>query len=258
MLVGLVLDDDDRAAIHRAFGRRMPVRLCDRADALRSLLAGGGVRLVASELRDRAGASVIPVLGEAAGRAEAPAIVARVALGDAAAADAIQLAVARVPARMSLRTVEPIGDALSAALGGEPRADAVILERVGPLVAPPVRAFTVLCAVAPSPRLHVERAASLLGVARRTLETRLAVAALPPAHRMIGWCVALHAVWRLDLLGRRPKQVAADLGFLSSAALANLLARYCRASPMSLREHGAFQAQLERFAALLQPGMRAR
>lgn len=259
MVAALILDDGDRAAIHRALGRRMPVRVCERADVLRSLLAAADVRLVISELRDRVGASVIPALADVAARAESPAVVARVSLADGAADDVMQLAAARVPARVSLRGVSTLGEALTPALGGdrERRADLTILERIGPLVPHAVRAFLVLCAVAPSPRLHVGRAATLLGVTPRTIESRLAQSALPPAYRIIAWCMALHAAWQLDVLGLRRKQVAANLGFASGAAMATLLSRYCGASPTSLRKHGGFQMQLERFAALIQPNLRA-
>ena len=259
MVAALILDDGDRAVIHRVFGRRMPVRVCERVDVLRSMLAATDVRLVITELRDRVGASVIPLLADVGARAESPVVVARVSLAGAAADDVMQLAAARAPARVSLRGVASLGDALTAALGGdrEPSADLVILERIGPLVPRAVRAFLVLCAVAPSPRLHVGQAATLLGMTPRTIESRLAQAALPPAYRIIGWCVALHAAWQLDVLGRRPKQVAANLGFQSAAAAANLLARYCHASPSSLRVHGSFQVQLQRFAALVQPNLRA-
>ncbi len=259
MVGALILDTGDRAAIHRALGRRLTVRMCDRADVFRSLLAAADVRLVVSELRDRVGASVIPVLVEQASRPDAPAIIARASLADAAADDVIQLASARIPVRVSLRGVSLIGEAVLGALGAnsEPRAGLVILERVGPLLPRSLRAFMVLCAVAPSPRLQVERAATLLGVSRRTLENRVALAALPPAHSVIAWCVALHAAWQLDVLGHRPKEVAATLGFASGAAVANLLRRYCGCSATSLRNHGGFQTQLARFATLVQPNLRA-
>lgn len=258
MVAALILDNGDRVAIHRALGRRTTVRLCERADAFRSMLAVTDVRLVVSELRDRVGAAVLPVLIEQASRADAPPIIVRASLADGAADDLIQLATARIPARVSVRDAAPISDAVLAALGGrgEPSADLVILERVGPSVPPPVRAFLVLCAVSPSPRLYVERAATLLGVSRRTLENRLALGALPPAHSVIAWCVVLHAAWQLDVLGHRPKEVAANLGFASGAAVANLLRRYCGCSARSLRNHGGFQTQLERFAALVQPNLR--
>ena len=260
MVAALILDDGDRAAIHRAFGRRMSVRVCERVDVLRSMLAGGDVRLVATELRDRIGISVVPLLAYAAARAAAPSLVVRISVADAAADDIVGFAAARIPARVSLRGVAPLDDALLAALGGhrDPSPDLVILERVGPLLPHPVRAFVVLCAVAPSPRLHVGRAAALLGVARRTLENRLASAGIPPARRVIGWCAALHAAWRLDVLGHSRKRVATELGFATDAAVANLLARYCGCSPTSLRNHGGFQTQLERFASLVRPPMRTR
>ena len=253
MVAALLLDAGDRAEIERT-STHAPVRLCERADALRSLVAAGQVRFIVSELRDRVGASVIPVLGEAAAQGTRPTIVVRTALTDAAAGDVIQCAVARIPARVSIRKAESLAGAMRDALGsgGEGIADLAILERVGPSVPLQLRAFVVLCAAAPSPRLHVARAAQLLGVGRRTIESRLARAELPPAHRIIGWCVALHAAWQLDVLDRRPKQVAAAFGFASGAALANLVSRYCGCSATSLREHGAFRAQLERFAALVE------
>lgn len=251
MVAALLLNASDRAGIQRPPARTV-VRVCERADTLRSFVAGAEVRVVVSELRDRVGTSVTPVLGEAAARALRPAIVVRTALTDAAAADVIRFAAARITARVSIREIEPLADALRDALGGrvEPRADLAILERVGPLVPRRLGSFVMLCAASPSPRLHVARAAALLGVGRRTIEGRLARAALPPAHRIIGWCVSLHAAWQLDVLDRRPKQVSAFLGFASGAALANVLARYCGCSATSLREHGGFQSQLERFAAL--------
>ena len=260
MVAALILHDGDRAAIHRTLGRQMSVRVCERADALRSMLAAGDVRVVASELRDRIGISVVPVLAYAAARAAAPSLVVRTSVADAAADDIVGFAAARVPASLSLRGVAPLDGALLAALGGrsDPRPDLVILERVGPFLAHPVRAFVVLCVVAPSPRLHVARAAALLGVARRTLENRLASAGMPPARRVIGWCAALHAAWRLDVLGHPRKQVAAELRFATDAAVANLLARYCGCSPTSLRNHGGFQTQLERFASLVRPSLRTR
>lgn len=260
MVAALILHDGDRAAIHRTLGRRMPVRLCERADALRSMLASGDARLVVSELRDRIGISVVPVLAHAAARAEAPSLVVRTWVADAVADDIIAFAATRVPARVSMRGVAPIDDAMLAALGGKSdrRPDLVILDRVGPLLSHPVRAFVIVCAVAPSPRLHVGRAAALLGLARRSLENRLASAGMPPAHRVIGWCAALHAAWRLDVLGQPRKQVATELGFATEAGVANLLARYCGCSPTSLRNHGGFQTQLERFAALVTPPLRTR
>lgn len=260
MVAALILSAADRGALEQALGRRIPVRLCDRVDALRSLVTAASVRVMVSELRDRVGASVIPLIGQVASGAAAPAIVLRSSLTDAAAGDVIRFAKAGIGARVSLRGLEDIGDAVVAALGGalEPRADLAILERVGPLIPRPLRGFVVLCAVSSASRLQVARAALLLGVGRRTLENRLARASLPAAHRIIGWGVTLGAAWQLDVLDRRPKQVAASLGFASGAALANLLARYCGCSATSLREHGGFQAQLERFAALFPGGGGAR
>lgn len=252
MVAALLLNAADRIALRRALEPRTSLRLCDRLDALRSLVVAAEVRVVVTELRDRVGMSVTPLLVVLAAGAAAPVVVLRSSLADAAAGDVLRFAGTRVSARLSLRELEEIGDAVLPALGGHTgaRADLAILERVGPLVPRPLRAFVVLCAASSMSRLHVARAASLLGVGRRTLENRLARASLPAAHRIIGWGVALGAAWQLDVLSRRPKQVAADLGFASGAALANLLARYGGCTPTSLRDHGGFQAQLERFAAL--------
>lgn len=254
MVAALLLNAADRTALQRALERRTPLRLCERVDALRSLVAAAEVRVVVAELRDRVGMSVAPLLVALAARAAAPGIVLRSSLGDAAAGDVLRFAATRVVARLSLRELEGIGDAVAPALGGNAAAgaDLAILERVGPLVPRPLRAFIVLSAASSTSRLHVARAAALLGVGRRTLENRLVRASLPPAHRIIGWGVALGAAWQLDVLSRRPKQVAADLGFASGAALANLLARYGGCTPTSLREHGGFQALLHRFAALFE------
>ncbi|HEY7894222.1 MAG TPA: hypothetical protein VIC24_04930 [Gemmatimonadaceae bacterium] len=260
MVAALLLSAADRTALQRALERRTPLRLCERVDALRSLVAAAEMRVVVTELRDRVGMSVTPLLVALAARAAGPVIVLRASLADAAASDVLRFAGTRVAARLSLRELEDMAVAVAPALGGDAdaRADLAILERVGPLVPRPLKAFVVLCAASSTSRLHVARAAALLGVGRRTLENRLARASLPAAHRIIGWGVALGAAWQLDVLSRRPKQVAADLGFASGAALANLLARYGGCTPTSLRDHGGFQAQLERFAALFEGARRIR
>ena len=252
-IIVLIARARDRLTLEAALAAVGPVRACGRADALAALAAGVGARLVVSELRDGVGSSVVPVLAELACRASAPAVLALASLTDPGAADVLALAATRTPVQLVLRGVDDLAAAARAALSGRYDMEAAlpILERVGPLVPRSLGGWFVLAAARASPWLKLARAATLLGVGRRTIEGRLARAAFPPAHRVIGWCAALRACWRLDVLGQRPKQVALALGFASHAALGNLLARYCGCSATALRDHGGFAGMRERFAAEL-------
>jgi AraC-like DNA-binding protein len=252
-IVALIATGHDRLTIEPVLAAVATVRVCDRAESLRALVAAGGVRVVVSELRDRVGASVASVLAELAGRASAPPVLAWAPLTDSGARDVLALAGSGAPVQVVLRGVDDLAAMARAALDGrsEPGAALPILEAVAPAVPRPLGAFMVLCAEHGGPRLAVTRAASLLGVGSRTIESRLERAGFPPASRVIFWCAALRAAWRLDVLEQSPKQVAAALGFASSAALANLLSRYCGCSPSALRNHGGFLAVREQFVDYL-------
>lgn len=226
------------------------VHVYERTDALRAALGVERFDLVVCELRDRRGERVAPLLRELASRDDRPAVVIRMTLDAASAREVVSLVQSRVDARVALRRLDDLVAIARAALADrpEPRAGPVIIERVGTSIPAGLEAFVLLAAMRATARLRVGRVAAYLGVAPRTLESRLHKAGWPSAHTVLGWCTALHAVWRLDVRGERVKQVMAALELGSPSALANLLNRYCGCTPRTVREHGGFPEMVERFA----------
>lgn len=252
-VVILAAGDHERALAERAAVGLAGVRICERADALRTLAELPSVRVVVSGARDRAGVSVAPVLAALLERAPAPAVLLHIPATNAAARELLELVQRGVHARVVLRDLEDLAVALREALtsAGEPGAEYSILESIAPHVPRSLHAFFALCAIKGSTPLTVARVAELCRTPRRTLEDRLHRASLPTARRIVAWCRVLHAAWRLDVLDRRPKQVVAEMAFPSYAALSNLVARHCGCTPSTVREVGGYPALLGRFVELL-------
>lgn len=231
------------------------VLVVDRAAVLRAAATAAGVRLVVSELRDRVGADTIPALAALAARTGAPAILACAPIDDRAVDDVFALAVSAAMARagLVLDGVDDLAAAVRGALAGwyAPSAALPVLERIAELVPRELRAFLLLAAARSAPGFTVTRASMLLGMTRRTLERRLARAGFPRASRIIQWCTALRVGWRLDVLGQRPSDVRAALGFASRSAMSNVVRRHGGRPATALRVHGGFVAMRERFAAEL-------
>jgi AraC-like DNA-binding protein len=84
--------------------------------------------------------------------------------------------------------------------------------------------------------LSIEQAASSVGLARRTLEKRLASLGYPSPETLIGWCRLLLAAHLLEDQGRTYDEVALQLSFPSGMALRSMLKRYTGVSGRAARE----------------------
>jgi AraC-like DNA-binding protein len=259
-VVILAVGERERAEAERAVADIAGVRFCDRADDLLSLATPDAVRVVVSELRDRTGRPVAPTLEMLGRRQPAPAVLLYIPPTNAASRGALAIVASGVHVRIVFRGIDRLGDIVRDALAhsADPHVETTILERIAPHVPRSLAVFFALCAAKGSPQLTVARAAEWVRTPPRTLQDRLRRARLPAASRIVGWCCALHAVWRLDVLDQSVKQVVAQMGFPSRGALSNLLTRYCRCTPTTVHDHGGFSAMLDRFVESLHADERDR
>jgi AraC-like DNA-binding protein len=101
--------------------------------------------------------------------------------------------------------------------------------------------------------LSVDAAARALGLHRKTLAERCAVAGAPPPQQVLGWCRLLAAAILLEEDGRAVDHVAFELGFASGAAFRNMLKRYTGLNPGELRSRGTVQELARQFRTAMTP-----
>lgn len=101
--------------------------------------------------------------------------------------------------------------------------------------------------------LSVDVAARALGLHRKTLAERCAVAGAPPPQQVLGWCRMLAAAILLEEDGRAVDHVAAELGFASGAAFRNMLKRYTGLNPAELRARGTVTEVARQFRTAMTP-----
>ena len=89
------------------------------------------------------------------------------------------------------------------------------------------------------------------GLSPRALEYRLQRAALPHASVLLGWCVSLHTLWRMEALGWSLKRCATTAGMSEAAGLSEYINRHVQQRPQALLASGGFAAVLDRWHTLL-------
>ncbi len=226
------------------------LRRCGRASIAASV-ASSDVALVVAELYDALGNSTLPALLALKQRHESLPLLVSVSLVAEDMRSLVRAITAGLEATWILRDVDDLARAVVRAI--RERADlgaaASLLQTIWPAISPEVRPFFAVAAVGASRPITTLDAARTLGLAVRTLEGQLKRAQLPPPHRVLGWCRALHATWLFDRLGRKPKQVVNELSFPSISALYNLLNHFTVPRPGALLAEGGFEETLRRFAS---------
>jgi AraC-like DNA-binding protein len=111
-----------------------------------------------------------------------------------------------------------------------------VMEQIDPLLPPQTRPLLEYLLEKADTPLTIEEAALAVGIARRTLEKRLAKLGYPPPETLIGWCRLLLAAHLLEDQGRTFDEVAMELSFPSGMALRSMLKRYTGVSGKAARE----------------------
>jgi hypothetical protein len=229
------------------------VRFCQTRELLVTLAIEGVVDAVISDIRDRAGASVLPAFAEIHRRVPSLPLILYCLPTPEALRDLPSFIAVTRGLNLVLRNCEHLGLALRPILRATrvPGAGETLARHVVPLVPGPFRPFLLVSALKASPRLKVGTAATWSGVPRRTLERSLLRARLPSARALLASCTALHAAWWLDVQGWPAKQVVTEMGFPHKSAIVRVLRRNFGCTMGSLRDAGGFQELLKRFELTL-------
>ncbi|MHB1225341.1 MAG: helix-turn-helix domain-containing protein [Gemmatimonadaceae bacterium] len=105
-------------------------------------------------------------------------------------------------------------------------------------VRPTARDATLIAITRAHQRLTPQQLASVLGIRRRALATRLEAAGFPPPQRLITWGRLIVAAQLLEDVERSADSVALALDFPSGSAFRNTCQRYVRRTPLEIRRDG--------------------
>jgi hypothetical protein len=249
----MVAEPGLRAWVREQVGAAAAVRFCQSGELLVALALEGAVHAVISDVRDSAGASVLPAFAELHRRAPSLPLILYCLPTPEVLRDLPSFVAVTRGLHLVFRNCEHLGLALRPILRTmrAPGAGETLARHIVPLVPAPFRPFLLVSALKASPRLKVGLAATWSGVPRRTLERALLRARLPSAGALLGSCTALHAAWWLDVQGWPAKQVVTEMGFPHKTAIVRVLRRYFGCTMGSLRDAGGFQGLLQRFELTL-------
>jgi hypothetical protein len=135
----------------------------------------------------------------------------------------------------------------------EPTAVSKIVLRLLPLVPERAKDAVATAVVVGRRRTPVQAFASLCGAPVRTLEWHLSSSHVASAEDLLGRMVALHSLWRLDVLAWSPKRAATGAGFESRNAWSNYVARHAGAHPPTLLREIGFAGLLGRCVGEIVP-----
>lgn len=103
-------------------------------------------------------------------------------------------------------------------------------------------------------RALVGELARQCGLPVRTLQSHLASGLGVTANDLLGWSLAMHTLWRLDIRGQTLKSAALEAGYASPTSMADYIKRHVGERPRALADRGGFEALLERWRGLVTRG----
>jgi AraC-like DNA-binding protein len=254
----LIVDRAVRERIDPVLSRFGVVWFCDRAVEVWQAIATGDVRAVVLTARDADRRSMMQLAADLTQRFPSMAVLMLVAADDestsqdreplALLADVVVVD-ANEPQTLASVARRTIGSSRVQSAGGT-LLDAIarLEQQWEPLISVYLRTI-VLYARWP---LSVRQSMQMIDpTKRRTLDQHLRVAHLPTAEQLIGWVLALHALWLWDLPGSTLERAARALGFNDASALRSLIVNRTGVSPTEVRRRGGFTYLFDRFMALL-------
>lgn len=123
-------------------------------------------------------------------------------------------------------------------------------------VRPTARDATLIAITRAHQRLTPQQLASVLGIRRRALASRLETAGFPPPQRLITWGRLIVAAQLLEDVERSADSVAMALDFPSGSAFRNTCQRYVRRTPLEIRRDGGARCVIAAMIAELAVGRR--
>lgn len=252
IIAALVSGAEWRMRVFNAASEPHRIVWCAHREELLPLLRGAWIDVLIVEPWDAARQDVAPTVMHA--RREFPSlpIVAWCPLSAEAMHEVLLLTKAGVD-DVLVREYDDVDELLRGVLASARgrRTASEVLPLVAPLVPSDVLPI-IACSLELAGRAtSVETIARRLGVHRKTLVNRVAVAGLPTPSALIAWCRLLLAARLLEDPGRSVEQVALALDFGSGTALRNMLRRYTRLRPADIRACGGMRRVLELFLQAL-------
>lgn len=249
MIVGaLIWDPASRARLQDATRPQAHVRFCERQSELLTLVENGLTNVAVVDMRDREGASTLPVVRQIRESFPSVQVVLYCALSPATSRDMLEFARSGVN-DLVLRDVDDVRATLSAALtaAADHSSAHAILAEIEPMVPANVLAMIRYCLENGRRALTVEDVAAAMNVHRKTLVDRLSAAGLPTPSSIIAWCRLLVSARLLEDPGRTIEQVALLLDFPSGTSMRNMVKRYTGLRTGEVRENGGLRCVLHAF-----------
>jgi hypothetical protein len=182
-----------------------------------------------------------------------PPMLFRLTLDRVSARELVKVGPTAVLACVSIRAFDDLSaDALNFARSAPTSgAEFAMLGALESYLAGPLAEVIVGAIAVGKKRVPVGAFARLLGIPERTLDSRLKRWQLPPASFVLGWTLALHTIWRTDVLGWTLKRAALTAGFAAPERLADYVERHVGRRPSQLTLYGGFPQLLDRFLGVM-------
>jgi AraC-like DNA-binding protein len=250
-IIACIASEQDRASLIQGAGRRWHLEFhFDVGDGVRAARDETAQALVC-ELGSGSAADVRGLLNELARRRSPMPAVVRFDLSRAGIRELLALPPRLANVRLSLRGFDDVVEDLAGELSTNrvPTAYLPIVEQLAPAAPSAIRDIVIGAIFVGRRRRSVAALADVCGVSRRTLEGRLSAVGDLGARALLGWMLALHAAWDLDVLSRTVKRAAVEAGFENRAAFSNYLKRHTAMSPLQLSRGRGFATLLAQCAS---------
>jgi hypothetical protein len=253
--IGVLAGGTSRAELSQQLSPLGQIDWCERPDALVGRAIDGSLDAVVTDVEDRNGGSVAPVIVDlAAYRPTLPVVVYarinRATLDHLLAVCALGLRL-ECAARPFARLAPLLQHMCSPSY--RPGVAPLLLHRVMPSVPSALGVFIALAILSAPARRGVEEVARWSGVSSRTIERRLQQAGFPAAHVVLRSWAPRDAAWLMTEYGWTARRVQLMRNFAHPSGVTRLLARYAGTRPATLQLDGGFPAALAHVMRVLMP-----
>jgi hypothetical protein len=254
-VIASVATAEARDAVLRATATGCVVQFCQNEQELVRAAARDDDPLVIWEVARGAEAEIEAVATAMRKHSSSRSILLHVDLTRAAARQVLALALHLPYARISLRGQDDLHTGILGLRDNSAEQSAIsrIALRLLPPVAARAKDIVATAVVAGRRRTYVRELSRFCGVPVRTIKSRLSSSRLVNPEHLIGQMIALHSLWRLDVLAWSPKRAFLAAGFNSRDAWSDYVTRHAGAHPPRLLFDGGFAGLLERSARELFP-----
>ncbi len=183
-------------------------------------------------------------------------VVLRMDITPGTARDVVSLAPMIPNGRVSLKGLDDLTSDVGVVFGlkWSPGPELRLIQAIPDQSEPPVRTILLGAATMGRRRTSAHALAMACGLALRTLDWRLHQARYPHARHLLAWSLALHTMWRVDVLNWSLKESASAAGMGTGANLSALVRRHTGRRPSEISRNGGFEEMLVEWQRLIGDG----